>query len=191
MSESQPPAAPRPADDPAIFKVLPDGTVLYKSYQQAEQAAQQLKSSKTAAEATAKSASQIRLGEAYSAKDGQALPFTLTGLAEFQFTGLIVVLLVLFGLSLICTAIGRLLRSLEGRAAARSAPAPVRPPAESAGVAGIHPGLTDQQLVVLLTAAAQEVLEEPVRVRRFRPLNARDLPWSAKGRNDLHSHRLK
>jgi len=190
MSEQTPPAAHQPPDDPAIFKVLPDGRVLYKTYQQAEQAAQQLKSSQPAGE-VAKSAGQAKLGETYLAKDGQTQPYTLTGLMEFQVTGLIVVMLVLCGLSLVCAAIGRLLKSLHGSAAARSIPAPAPSSAKSAPVSGIHPGLTDQQLAVILTAAAQEELGEPVRIKRFRPLNARDMSWSAKGRSDLQSHRLK
>lgn len=55
----------------------------------------------------------------------------------------------------------------------------------------IHPGLSDQQLVVLLAAAAGEMLGGPVRVEKFRPLTAKDLNWSAQGRSDLQSHRLK
>lgn len=58
-------------------------------------------------------------------------------------------------------------------------------------VSGIHPGLSDQQLVVLLTAAATEALDGPVRVEKFRPLTAKDLNWAAQGRSDLQSHRLK
>lgn len=55
----------------------------------------------------------------------------------------------------------------------------------------IHPGLSDHQLVVLLAAAAAEMLGGPVRVEKFRPLTAKDLNWSAQGRSDLQSHRLK
>ncbi len=60
-----------------------------------------------------------------------------------------------------------------------------------ASVEGIHPGLTDQQLLVLLTAAACEALGEPIRIGRFRPLTAKDWNWAAQGRTDLQSHRLK
>lgn len=55
----------------------------------------------------------------------------------------------------------------------------------------IHTGLSDHQLVVLLAAAAAEMLGGPVRVEKFRPLTAKDLNWSAQGRSDLQSHRLK
>ena len=61
----------------------------------------------------------------------------------------------------------------------------------TATTSGIHPGLSDQQLVLLLTVAAYEMLGEPVRIDKFRPLNAKDWSWSAHGRHDLQSHRLK
>jgi hypothetical protein len=67
----------------------------------------------------------------------------------------------------------------------------ISPSIQSAATSGIHPGLSDQQLVVLLTAAAYEVLGKPVRVDRFRPLAAKDWNWAAQGRHDLQSHRLK
>ncbi len=54
-----------------------------------------------------------------------------------------------------------------------------------------HPGLPDQQLVLLLTAAASEMLGGQVRVDTFKPLTAKDLNWAAQGRSDLQSHRLK
>ncbi len=57
--------------------------------------------------------------------------------------------------------------------------------------AGLHPGLSDQELVVILTAAAYTVLGEAVRVEKFRPLSAKDWNWAAQGRRELQSHRLK
>ena len=65
------------------------------------------------------------------------------------------------------------------------------PPAQSTATESIHPGLSDQQLVVLLTAAASEILGGAVRIGRFRPLTAKDGNWAAQGRHNLHSHRLK
>jgi len=61
----------------------------------------------------------------------------------------------------------------------------------STATAGIHPGLSDQQLVVLLTAAACGALDAPVRVSMVRPLTAKDGNWAAQGRHELQSHRLK
>ena len=67
------------------------------------------------------------------------------------------------------------------------------PQAQSAARSGIHPGLSDQDLVVLLTAAACAALGEPVRVvkLRLRSLNAKNGNWAAQGRHALQSHRLK
>ena len=182
------------ANNPAVFKVLPDGTVLYKTWDQAEAARLQQKAAKQDSESAVKSLSQARYGQPYLTKDGKTAPYTLGSLVEFQVTGLIVVIVVLAGLSLICAAIGRLIKTLESSVPlAPSAPAPlaVSVPVPPAPVSGTHPGLTDQQLVVLLTVAASEMLGEPVRVDKFRPLTARDLNWSAQGRSDLQSHRLK
>lgn len=60
-----------------------------------------------------------------------------------------------------------------------------------ADACGAENNLTEQQLVVILTAAACEALGEPVRVERFRRLTAKDWSWAAQGRMDLQDHRLK
>lgn len=174
----------KPASDPAIFKILDDGTVLYKTYQQAAHAKQQ-KTDAQSGNAT-KKLSQVKYGEKYLTKDGQVVPYTLGSLVEFQLTGLIVVMLVLVGLSLICAAIGRLITMLD-----RSRAAPTAVPSPSAAVSGIHPGLTDVQLVVLLTAAASEVIGAPVRIGKVHPLASKESNWAAQGRMGLQTHRLK
>lgn len=176
-------------NDPAVFTVLPDGTVLYKTYQQAEQAAKQLKSPHQGA--AVKTLSQVKSGEQYLARDGQVVPYTLASLVEFQLTGLIVVIAVLAGLSLICSLIGRLIKALERAPQAASGVAPVVTPVAPVAASTIHPGLTDGQLVVLLTVAAHEALDSPVRVDRFRPLSSKDWSWAAQGRSTLQSHQLK
>jgi|APHig6443717497_1056834.scaffolds.fasta_scaffold254687_1 hypothetical protein len=192
MSEELPPITTQTAQNPAVHKVLDDGTVLYKTWQQAEAARLQKKAELQQSGTSVKKLSQAKYGEQYLAQDGKAAPYTLGNLIEFQFTGLIVVIVVLAGLSLICSLIGRLLRSLSTSAAtAAAAPVTVTPPAPTVSISGIHPGLTDQQLVVLLTAAATEILGESVRVEKFRPLTSKDLNWAAQGRSVLQSHRLK
>jgi len=65
------------------------------------------------------------------------------------------------------------------------------PSAHSNAPGGIHPGLSDQQLVVLLTAAAYEAVGGPVHVERFRPLTAKNGNWAAQARHELQSHSLK
>ncbi|MCM0080525.1 OadG family protein [Geomonas sp. Red32] len=65
----------------------------------------------------------------------------------------------------------------------------VTTPTEPEAPATIHPGLTDQQLVAILTAAACEVLQAPVRIGKVHALPPRNWSWVAQGRMDLHSHR--
>ena len=178
------------AADPAIFKVLEDGTVLYKTYRQAAHAKQR-KAATESGDAT-KKLSQVKYGDNYLAKDGQVAPYTLGNLIEFQLTGLIVVLVVLVGLSLICSLIGRLITTVDKKVPGLPATAPAIVPSPSpAPASGIHPGLTDQQLVVLLTAAATEAIGGPVRIGSFRAVNNRGGNWAAQGRSELQSHRLK
>ncbi len=185
------PTTNKPAADPSVFKILDDGTVLYKTYQQAQDA-KQLKSSRQAGNTT-KKLSQAKYGENYRTKDGKVVPYTLASLVEFQFTGLIVVIIVLAGLSLICAAIGRLIKALDKgvvKSPAVSTVATELPSPAPAPAYGIHPGLNDQQLVVLLTAAASEAIGSPVRIEKFRAIN-KGGNWSAQGRSELQSHRLK
>lgn len=188
MSNATQPETKTP-HSPAVFKVLPDGTVLYRTYRDAE-AARVQRGSEQAGPAF-KQQSQVKLGEQYLTKDGQAVPYSLGGLVEFQFTGLIVVMVVLISLSLICSAIGRLLSALHKPEASMATVTTSAPAASTLPASTIHPGLTDQQLVVLLSAAASEILGGPVRVERLRPLNPRDQNWAAQGRHALQDHRLK
>lgn len=92
---------------------------------------------------------------------------------------------------------GKIPPALPGHQAAHKTARPTAatstgsPPTPVSTLSGIHPGLTDQQLVVLLTAAASETLGGAVRIDRFRPLTAKDWNWASQGRQALQSHRLK
>ncbi|MBJ6725777.1 hypothetical protein [Geomesophilobacter sediminis] len=55
----------------------------------------------------------------------------------------------------------------------------------------IHPGLSDEELVVLLTVAASEALDAQVRIETFRAHPPKNLSWVAQGRADLQTHRLR
>ena len=181
--------APVP-NDPAIFKVLDDGTVLYKTWEQAETARKEMAKQKNSE--TVKKQSQARLGDQYLAKDGTVAPYSIGALIEFQFTGLIVVIVVLAGLSIICAAIGRLIRSIEKPEVASINTPSAAPVVLATEKSGIHPGLTDTELVVILTAAASEMIGSPVRLERLHPHEPRNLNWAAQGRVELlQSHRLK
>lgn len=57
--------------------------------------------------------------------------------------------------------------------------------------ASIHPGLTNEKLIAILTVAAAEVVGKPVTVVRFRSSGSMHWHWSVEGRAALHaSHKL-
>ena len=82
-------------------------------------------------------------------------------------------------------------RSTPRKSGTAAVSPPPSPAAQLDVTGGIHPGLSDQQLVVLLTAAAFEVLGKPVRVARVRPVTVKNRLWAVQGRHELQSHRLK
>lgn len=127
---------------------------------------------------------------------------------EFQASGVVVVILVVALLAFLGYALS-VLRSImlgqfsgsktsgnassEVHASAPVAHAAAPAAAHHAAPAAsqqIHPGLTNEQLVVLLGVAAAEVLGPNVQVVKFRPMNNADWAWAAQGRTELHSNRL-
>jgi len=128
---------------------------------------------------------------------------------EFEASGVVVVILVVALLAFLGYALS-VLRSImlgefKGRAEEAAAPAHAgsaapavhatapaahAAPATHVAPAQIHPGLSNEQLVVLLGVAAAEVLGPNVQVVKFRPMNNADWAWAAQGRSDLHSNRL-
>ena len=132
-------------------------------------------------------------------KGGFSAQATLGEMLEFQLTGLMVVFTVLGGLTLMCILMAWILKMVAPdqyygkKKAAPVAPVEARPAAASVPVAavGIHPGLSDQELVILLTVAASEQLGKHASVVSFRPMDSMDWTWSQQGRAVLHnSHKL-
>ncbi|MBP7202787.1 MAG: hypothetical protein KBA32_06240 [Propionivibrio sp.] len=144
-------------------------------------------------------------------KGGFSEKASLGELVEFQFTGLLVVFVVLGSLTVLSYLIGWLLKRIapdqyHGKAKASHtsapvakapAPAPVPAPKPApaatppAAPATIHPGLTDEQLMAILAVAATEALGQAVAVVSFRPLGSMDWTWSIQGRVQHHtSHAL-
>ena len=144
-------------------------------------------------------------------KGGFSEKASLGELVEFQFTGLLVVFVVLGSLTVLSYLIGWLVKRIapdqyHGKAKASHtsapvakapAPAPVPAPKPApaatppAAPATIHPGLTDEQLMAILAVAATEALGQAVAVVSFRPLGSMDWTWSIQGRVQHHtSHAL-
>lgn len=140
-------------------------------------------------------------------KGGFGETATLGQLVEFQLTGLLVVFVVLGSLTFLCYLIGWILKTvapdqyhgkpkaIHATAPAAKAPAPkpvAAAPAATAPVtavapATIHPGLSDEQLIAILSVAATEALGQAVAVVSFRPLGSMDWTWSIQGRVQHHS----
>ncbi|MBK7423261.1 MAG: hypothetical protein IPJ48_09260 [Propionivibrio sp.] len=131
-------------------------------------------------------------------KGGFSANATLGEMLEFQLTGLLVVFVVLGGLTIMCVLMAWILKTLapdqyycrEKTApviptppVAKLAPADVQAPMPSS----LHPGLDDEELIVLLAVAATEALGQAVSVVKFRHMGSMDWTWSVQGRVSLHS----
>jgi len=122
---------------------------------------------------------------------------TLGELIEFQFTGLLVVFTVLGGLTLLCVLIAKILKVLapdQYYGKSGSAPeTPAKPVAAAvqplAAVAAktIHPGLSDEKFISILSVAAQEAVGQAVSVVKFRHMGSMDWTWSVQGRVGIHN----
>ena len=159
----------------------------------------------------ATSGTSLAVAAEETGKGGFSAQATVGQLIEFQFTGLLVVFVVLGSLTVLSYLIGWLLKRIapdqyHGKAKASHtsapvakapAPAPVPAPKPApaatppAAPATIHPGLTDEQLMAILAVAATEALGQAVAVVSFRPLGSMDWTWSIQGRVQHHtSHAL-
>ena len=135
-------------------------------------------------------------------KGGFSANATLGQLVEFQLTGLLVVFTVLGGLTLMCVLMAWLLKTLApdqyycrkaaDQPAATPKPAPVaaQSPAATApsvAAASIHPGLADEELIVILAAAATEAVGQAVSIVKFRQMDRAGWAWSEQGRVGQHT----
>jgi len=127
---------------------------------------------------------------------------TMGEIIEFQATGLLVVFVVLGAITAICMFMSWCLKTFlpaqyYGKsmpAAAKAAPAPAPKPAAAPAVkapAAAPGGLSQEKILVLLTAAAHEVFGSSASVVSFRPAGTSDALWSIQGRSAHHSsHKL-
>lgn len=183
----------------AIYKIVEghDGkpVVLYKTYSQADSARQVLQAQKDG-NAVKENLADVKMGSLARHEDGSTYTYALGDLVGFQATGLIVVILVLGGLSICCYLLNLLLRKLrlipdERQQAKVAVPAPVATvPAPVVAPQTIHPGLSDEKLVLILALVASQNLGRSVGVVKFRPMNTMDWTWAVQGRTLLHTNRL-
>lgn len=85
----------------------------------------------------------------------------------------------------------RMLSVLQGMSAGKvsgaQAPAAVAQAPVAAAPTTLHPGLSDEKLFAIITAAVVHALGENVKVVSFKPTDTSN--WTNQGRSDLHSQR--
>lgn len=178
-----------PGADSAVFEIVEAHgggfQVLYKTYDQSVTARNALKV-KDDASAKVLPIAKATLGKEYcngtvteTGCVGKTETFTLGKLAEFQATGLIVVMAVIIGLCLLCYLMNFIMAKLGLNVNKAPAPAvkPAAAPAAAAPAAAprtigpahcdwdpnaksVHPGMTNKQLQAFLSIAAIAALEE-------------------------------
>jgi len=68
---------------------------------------------------------------------------------------------------------------------------PKQAAASASGASTIHPGMSDEQFVAIISAAAAHALGgAQVSVVKFKPLNSMDWTWAIQGRVALHTHKV-
>lgn len=178
-----------PGADSAVFEIVEAHgggyQVLYKTYDQSVTARNALKAQDDAS-AKVLPIAKATLGKEYCNGEvvegvcqGEKEVFTLGKLAEFQATGLIVVMAVIIGLCLLCYLMNFIMAKLGLNVNKAPAPAvkPAAAPAAAAPAAAprtigpahcdwdpnaksVHPGMTNKQLQAFLSIAAIAALEE-------------------------------
>ncbi len=182
------------ADSLVVVRVVKDHEgneqVLYKTYEHSA-IAKKVMEEKAGEASVHESLTTLRLGEAYKAKDGSVSNYGIADLLEFQGIGFVLVLFVLAGLWGLITLVSYIVKVLG--LAKVEAPKPASAPvaASPATAKTIHPGMTDEQFVAIVSAAAAHALGgKPVSVVKFRPLNTMDWTWAIQGRVSLHTRKV-
>ena len=172
-------------DDSMVYKIVEthagNHAVLYKTYEQAVLARDVRDSMENAAGHKVLPIAKAKLGSTYCKGEysteqgckGEADTFGIGSLVEFQATGLIVVMCVIVGLTVLCYLMNFIMAKLGLNKAKAPAPAVKAAPAAAApktigpahcdwdpNAKSVHPGFTNKQLQAFLGIAAVAALEE-------------------------------
>jgi Na+-transporting methylmalonyl-CoA/oxaloacetate decarboxylase gamma subunit len=178
------------ADSLAVAKIVKDHEgneqILYKTY--AESAIAKKVAEEAAGTAEVKeNLATVRIGETYKTHDGTVSNYEVKDLLTFQGFGFVLVLCVLAGLWGMISLVSYIVKIL-GFA---EQPKLTQPKPVAASAKTIHPGMSDEQFVAIVSAAAAHALGgKPVSVVKFRPLNTMDWTWAIQGRVSLHTHKV-
>jgi Na+-transporting methylmalonyl-CoA/oxaloacetate decarboxylase gamma subunit len=178
-------------DSLVVAKVVKDHEgneqILYKTY--AESAIAKKVTEEAARTVEVKeSMATVYVGDKYKAHDGTVSNYGISDLLTFQGLGFALVLCVLAGLWGLISFVSYILKIMGlGQA---SVGAGIKP-ASTATAKTIHPGMSDEKFVAIISAAAAHALGgKPVNVVKFRPLNTMDWTWAIQGRVSLHTHKV-
>jgi len=184
-------------DTLTVVKVVKnhDGSeqVLYKTYTESAIAKKVMEESAGEVEVKEKLAT-VKLGETYKAHDGTVSNYGVGDLLNFQLTGFVLVLCVLAGLWGLISLVSYIIKVLgfaeqSKPAQPKAAAAAVSAPAT--GAQTIHPGMSDEQFIAIISAAAAYACGgAQVSVVKFKPLHTMDWTWAIQGRVSLHTHKV-
>ena len=183
-------------DSLVVVKVIKNSEgneqILYQTYAESAIAKKVTEEAAGAAEVKENMAT-VKIGETYRAHDGTVSNYGISDLLSFQSFGFILVLVVLASLWALVGFVSYVIKILGlGQppvGADKSAPTGGFKPTSAAKT--IHPGMSDEQFVAIVSAAAAHALGgKSVSVVKFRPLNTMDWTWAIQGRVSLHTHKV-
>jgi len=133
----------------------------------------------------------VRIGETYRAHDGTVSNYGINDLLTFQSFGFMLVLAVLAGLWALIGFVSYVIKILGlGQQSATAGANPAAAVGKPTGKT-IHPGMSDEKFIAVISAAAAHALGgKPVTVVKFRPLNTMDWTWAIQGRVSLHTRKV-
>ncbi|MDR2581906.1 MAG: OadG family protein [Fibromonadaceae bacterium] len=181
-------------DSLVVVKVLKseEGTeqVLYKTYNESA-IAKKVMEDAVGNVGVQENLSKVKLGETYKAHNGNVSTYGIGDLLSFQSLGFVLVLCVLAGLWGMISLVSYIVKVLGFAEANPSQPKSAAVVASASGAKTIHPGMSDEQFVAIISAAAAHAFGgAQVSVVKFKPLNTMDWTWTIQGRVSLHTHKV-
>jgi len=181
-------------DSLVVVKVVShEGTeqVLYKTYTESA-IAKKVMEEAVGNVGVQENLSKVKLGETYKAHNGNISTYGVGELLSFQSLGFILVLCVLAGLWGMISLVSYIVKVLGFAEQAKPAqPKSAAVVASASGAKTIHPGMSDEQFVAIISAAAAHAFGgAQVSVVKFKPLNTMDWTWTIQGRVSLHTHKV-
>jgi len=179
-------------DSLVVVKVIKseEGTeqVLYKTYSESA-IAKKVMEDAVGHLGVQENLSKVKLGETYKAHNGEVSTYGIGELLSFQSLGFVLVLCVLAGLWAVIGFVSYIVKVLG------FAEQPQHSQSKSVAVSTsgktIHPGMSDEKFIAIISAAAAHALGgAQVSVVKFKPLNTLDWTWAIQGKVALHTHKV-